>query len=160
MTEFDEWWVNYLPIFSPIGRLLLKVTPDWLTRVVVWQMTLGSLQRTWRVAEPSVSKYKRRQSTNEVFGSVLIADTEVSVWGGSQDVCNEQHLLCRPRPQAGEWLSSGRWVQAGRNERSGPPHAALVLHSPGRSPEAFHPPHGNEPLKKIKFSPHNKIYTI
>lgn len=39
-------------------------------------MTLGSLQRTWRVAEPSVSKYKRRQSTNGVFSSELIADTE------------------------------------------------------------------------------------
>lgn len=59
-----------------IGWLLLRVSPDWLTRLVVWQMTLGSLQCTWRVAEPSVSKYKRRQSTNGVFSSELTADTE------------------------------------------------------------------------------------
>ncbi len=73
-------------------------------------MTLGSLQCTWRVAEPSVSKYKRRQSTNGVFSSELIADTEACLCmcvRSGQDVCNELHLLCRSRLQAGEWPSLG-----------------------------------------------------
>ncbi len=65
-----------------------------------------------------------------------------------RDVCNQQHLLCRPRLQAGEWPSSGMWVQAGRIGRSGPPHVAWVQHPPGRSPEAFCLPRGTAPARQ------------